>query len=186
MDGQPGIAGEGQPNVYCSVNTNRGYYRRPVISLRAVVLDVVKYKGSPMDQLQGGGGRQAIIHTAPEGLTQAQANGGAYHLPTGAGSWGAVELRKPLMITANLEQGGRGRGPYLCRRALLEYETGNMDEGQQYLERILEVEPLTVPGSNGGYALPAITVTAIARICGVLDHSTGPRLLPGQSSLYIK
>ena len=106
MDGQPGIAGEGQPNVYCSVNTNRGGYRRPVISFSAVVLDVVKYKGSPMDQLQGGRGRQASIDTPPKGFTQGQANGRAHHLPTGASSWSAIELLKAQVITAHLEQGG--------------------------------------------------------------------------------
>ncbi|MFQ6026139.1 MAG: AAA family ATPase [Dehalococcoidia bacterium] len=59
---------------------------------------------------------------------------------------------------------------HLCRRALLEYETGNPAEGQQYMERVLEVMPLTVAGPNSESALPAITVTAIARICGVMDH----------------
>jgi len=59
---------------------------------------------------------------------------------------------------------------HLCRRALLEYETGNIDEAEQYLERILEVMPLTPPGPNSGYALPALTIPAIARIKGVLDH----------------
>ena len=114
MDGQPGIAGEGQPNVYCSVNTNRGYYRRPVISFSAVVLDVVKYKGSEMDQLQGGRGRQPSIDTPPKGFTQGQANGRAHHLPTGASSWSAIELLKAQVITAHLEQGGGGSPPGIC------------------------------------------------------------------------
>jgi len=59
---------------------------------------------------------------------------------------------------------------HLCRRALLEYETGNIDEGQQYLERILDVMPVTPTGPNSGYALPALTIPAIARIRGGMDH----------------
>ncbi len=59
---------------------------------------------------------------------------------------------------------------HVCRRALLEYETGNFDEAQQYLELILEVMPLTPPGPNSGYALPALTIPAIARIRGAMDH----------------
>jgi DNA-binding CsgD family transcriptional regulator len=59
---------------------------------------------------------------------------------------------------------------HLCYRALLEYETGNLAEGQQQLERIREVVPLAVPGPSPWYAFPAIMLPAIARICGVIDH----------------
>ena len=59
---------------------------------------------------------------------------------------------------------------HLCRRALIEYETGNLVEGQQYLASILQVMPENVPGPNSGYALPALTIPTIAYISGETVH----------------
>jgi hypothetical protein len=92
MERQPGIAGKGQSNVYCSVLTHHSGYCSPVIAFKAMVLDVVKDKRTTMDQLQGSGGRQASIHTSPQGLTQGQAKSGPYHLSAGTGGRGTVDF----------------------------------------------------------------------------------------------
>jgi hypothetical protein len=53
---------------------------------------------------------------------------------------------------------------YLCLRALLEYERGNLTEGEQYVKRILKAISLAVPGLNTRYAMPAMTLPSVARI----------------------
>ena len=59
----------------------------------------------------------------------------------------------------------------LCSRTLLEYEVGNFDQGEVYLERLLEVMRMTEPGPALEYAYPAMTIPIIARITSATDRS---------------
>jgi DNA-binding CsgD family transcriptional regulator/tetratricopeptide (TPR) repeat protein len=81
------------------------------------------------------------------------------------GDWAtALEFHHRLMEVAPQDV------RYLCLGALLEYERGNLTEGEQYVKRILKAISLAVPGPNTGYALPAMTLPSMARICGVMDN----------------
>ena len=57
----------------------------------------------------------------------------------------------------------------LGSRMLLEYETGNVFEGDRYLERIVEALSLVTPGPRYDYASAALTIPIVARITGALD-----------------
>ncbi len=59
---------------------------------------------------------------------------------------------------------------YLSNRTQLEYEVGDFGQGEAYLERLLEAIPLTIPGPNTGYALPAAAIPAVTRITGVFHR----------------
>jgi DNA-binding CsgD family transcriptional regulator len=81
------------------------------------------------------------------------------------GDWAtALEFHHRLMEVAPQDV------RHLCLRALLEYERGNLTEGEQYVKRILKAISLGVPGPNTGYAMPAMTLPSMARICGVMDN----------------
>ena len=81
------------------------------------------------------------------------------------GDWAiALEFHHRLMEVAPQDV------RHLCLRALLEYERGNLTEGEQYVKRILKAISLAVPGPNTGYAMPAMTLPSVARICGVMDN----------------
>jgi tetratricopeptide (TPR) repeat protein len=58
----------------------------------------------------------------------------------------------------------------LCLRTLLEYEVGDLSQGEVYLERLLEVMRLTLPGPAIEYALPAMVIPVVARATGVVDR----------------
>lgn len=57
----------------------------------------------------------------------------------------------------------------LHTRMILEYETGNFNEGEVFLRRLLEVMRLTAPGPAYEYAFPAMAIPMAARISGNLD-----------------
>jgi predicted ATPase len=54
----------------------------------------------------------------------------------------------------------------LAPRSLLEYERGNFEQGETYLERLLEAVRVTAPGATSEYATPAIVIPLVARITG--------------------
>ena len=56
----------------------------------------------------------------------------------------------------------------LHTRMILEYEVGNFDDGEAYLDRLLEVMRLTEPGPAYEYAFPAMAIPMAARISGDL------------------
>ena len=56
--------------------------------------------------------------------------------------------------------------PALSNRTLLEYQVGNFDQGEVYIERLLEVMRLSRPGPNVEYSFPAAILPMIARISG--------------------
>lgn len=56
----------------------------------------------------------------------------------------------------------------LHTRLILEYEVGNFNEGEAYLNRLLEVMRLTPPGPAYEYAFPAMSIPMAARISGNL------------------
>lgn len=58
----------------------------------------------------------------------------------------------------------------IATRMLLEYETGNVIDGDEYLERLLEALRLVTPGPRYDYSAAAIAIPFVARITGVLDH----------------
>ena len=53
-------------------------------------------------------------------------------------------------------------------RAVLEYELGDFDKGEAYVERLLEVMRLTAPGPVSEYASVAVLIPLVARITGNL------------------
>jgi len=54
----------------------------------------------------------------------------------------------------------------LAFRSILEYELGDLDTGDMYLERLLSVMDQTPPGSSLEYLLPAFTIPYIALVTG--------------------
>ena len=58
----------------------------------------------------------------------------------------------------------------LCTRALLEYEVGEFEQGETYLERLLELMRAIAPGPGLEYAYPAMTIPIVARITGETDR----------------
>ncbi|MCH8282814.1 MAG: hypothetical protein IIC96_19295, partial [Chloroflexi bacterium] len=54
----------------------------------------------------------------------------------------------------------------LCTRALLEYEVGDFEQGEVYLERLVDLMRVTEPGPGLEYAYPAMTIPIVARITG--------------------
>ncbi|MFB3091920.1 MAG: LuxR C-terminal-related transcriptional regulator, partial [Dehalococcoidia bacterium] len=58
----------------------------------------------------------------------------------------------------------------LGTRVLLEYEVASFDQGQAYLERLMEIMRLTVPGPVLEYTTAAQVVPMIARITGAGSH----------------
>ncbi len=58
----------------------------------------------------------------------------------------------------------------LGTRIHLEFELGEFDQGQVYLERILEAMRLTPPGPNFEYMFPALGIPLAARISGAARH----------------
>ena len=58
----------------------------------------------------------------------------------------------------------------LLLRVLLEYQTGDFVQGDVYLERLLEAMLRVGAGRSTALGRPALGITTIARITGVLDH----------------
>jgi DNA-binding CsgD family transcriptional regulator len=58
----------------------------------------------------------------------------------------------------------------LGERVLLEYQVGDVAQGEAYLERFLATRPPAAARPGLDYALPAATIPAIARITGALDR----------------
>lgn len=58
----------------------------------------------------------------------------------------------------------------LFLRATLESGLGNFENGEGYIERLLELMDATVPGPDIQHAMPAITIPAVARITGNQDR----------------
>ena len=59
---------------------------------------------------------------------------------------------------------------HLASRVLLEYEVGNFQEGELYLERLLEVMRPVAPKPVLEYALPALVIPIVARIAGKAER----------------
>ena len=59
----------------------------------------------------------------------------------------------------------------LYARALLEYELGNYDEGDAYLERCLEVASQSSPGPNLERSILAVIIPMVIRITGISEHA---------------
>ena len=55
-------------------------------------------------------------------------------------------------------------------RALLEYETGNVEQGKAYLEMLSEPELLGRPGFRMGYVTTALVILMAGRITGVVER----------------
>ena len=72
------------------------------------------------------------------------------------------------------EFSGRGldlatRSPYLLRvRIMLEYQVGDFEQGEVYLERLMDVMRLAAPGLASGTI--AMVIPLVARIAGVTDR----------------
>ena len=58
----------------------------------------------------------------------------------------------------------------LSVRVLLEYEVGEFDQGEVYLERFLEVTRRTAPGPTFEYGLLSIVLPVVARITGAANR----------------
>jgi tetratricopeptide (TPR) repeat protein len=58
----------------------------------------------------------------------------------------------------------------LGNRVLLEYELGDFSQGEDYLERLLEVVQLTAPGPTLEHGFLAIVIPAVARITGITSR----------------
>ena len=54
-------------------------------------------------------------------------------------------------------------------RAVLEYELGNIAQGETYVKRLLEVMRQTSPGPSSEYASPALLLPLVARVTGDVD-----------------
>jgi len=59
----------------------------------------------------------------------------------------------------------------LASRVCLEYQIGHFDEGEGYLERLLEAKALITPGPTIEYATTALLIPWAGRITGVVDRS---------------
>ncbi len=55
-------------------------------------------------------------------------------------------------------------------RVVLEYELGDFSQGQDFLERLLEVVQLTAPGPTLEHSFLAVVIPAVARITGVISR----------------
>jgi predicted ATPase len=63
------------------------------------------------------------------------------------------------------------RNIHLLRgRAQLEYEVGDFDEGEAFLERLVEVTHRSPPGPSQAYAFTALVISEIAHITGVTNR----------------
>ena len=58
----------------------------------------------------------------------------------------------------------------LLTRILLEYQVGDFDQGEVYMERLLEVMRLGTPGPTLEYIYPALVIPQVARITGITDR----------------
>ncbi len=58
----------------------------------------------------------------------------------------------------------------LGRRTILEYESGDFNQGEAYLERLLEAMRLTEPGPALVYGHAAIVIPLVARITGARNR----------------
>ena len=58
----------------------------------------------------------------------------------------------------------------LFMRAALEFGVGDFKSGEVYIERLLELMEVTLPGPDIEHAMPAITLPAVARITGNQDR----------------
>jgi DNA-binding CsgD family transcriptional regulator len=55
-------------------------------------------------------------------------------------------------------------------RAMLEYQLGELSQGQVYLDRLLGAMNLAPPGPSHWYTMPAIVIPVVARITGDINH----------------
>ena len=63
------------------------------------------------------------------------------------------------------------RGPLLLgSRSVVEYELGNLDRGEAYLERLVEAMDDATPGPNFEYVATAVAIPAIGRILGSTER----------------
>ena len=58
----------------------------------------------------------------------------------------------------------------LCYGAIIEYTLGNFEEGEAYLDRLLQVMSSVAPGPISEYSFPAIGLPLRARITGAIDR----------------
>ena len=58
----------------------------------------------------------------------------------------------------------------LSSRILLEYELGEVSQGQDYLDRLLEVVQLTPPGPTLEHSILALVIPMVARITGIASR----------------
>ncbi|MFQ6030139.1 MAG: helix-turn-helix transcriptional regulator, partial [Dehalococcoidia bacterium] len=56
-----------------------------------------------------------------------------------------------------------------CTRVLVEYETGNLQQGREYLWRLLEPAMLRRPGLRHGYAFTAMVIGLVGHISGEVE-----------------
>jgi len=85
----------------------------------------------------------------------------AYH----RGDWGAARAFSDRGLGVS-----PGNAHLLRGRAQLEYELGNSDGGEAYLERLVEITHRSPPGPNIAYALTALAIGEIAYITGVTNR----------------
>ena len=60
--------------------------------------------------------------------------------------------------------------PLLLHRAIFEYESGESEQGAEYLDRLLETARQTRPAPSLEFAVPAQGIPLIAQITGSLEH----------------
>jgi len=58
----------------------------------------------------------------------------------------------------------------LSSRVVLEYEVGNVEEGQFYLDRLLELMRITPPVATWEHAYPAMVIPIVSRGTGLSER----------------
>jgi len=58
----------------------------------------------------------------------------------------------------------------LYTRVVLEFDSGNSDQGATFLSRLLEVADLTAPGPGFEHAFPSLVIPLLARYAGISDQ----------------
>ena len=118
------------------------------------------------------GARAEANHHAESALDQARRIHDHYLLVIGyRASENLARLQGDWKIARQFSEQGLEFAPHhapmLAQRALLEYEVGNFDNGELYLNRLLETMRVTSPGPTNQYVFTATALTVIARISGV-------------------